>query len=97
MNIRLITFAVWLCALAVHAQLINGVSDRVVYTDQASFTIPTNAGYTYEVTLNGMPVAAGVTHTIRRVDYYDLVARRVLNAGGIVSNQLVRFIVLSSN
>jgi hypothetical protein len=49
------------------------------------------------VTLNGMPVAAGVTHTITRVDYYDLFARRVLTAGGVVSSQLVRFIVLSSN
>src|SRR5688572_10659810 len=60
MNIRLSTFAVWLCALSIHAQLINGVSDRVVYTDQASFSVPTNAGFTYQVTLNGMPVAAGV-------------------------------------
>ena len=57
MNTRFITLAVWLCALSIHAQLINGVADRVVYTDQASFSIPTNTGYTYEVTLNGMPVA----------------------------------------
>src|SRR5687767_12485441 len=97
MNIRLSILAVWLCALGVHGQLVNGVSDRVVYTDQASFSVPTNAGYTYQVTLNGMPVAAGVTHTIRRVDYYDLFARRVLNEGGVVSSQLVRFIVMSSN
>src|SRR5688572_326220 len=97
MNIRLSTLAVWLCAVSVHAQLINGVSDRVVYTDQASFNIPTNTGYTYEVTLNGMPVAAGVTHAITRVDYYDLFARRVLTAGGVVTSQLVRFIVMSSN
>ena len=97
MNIRLSIFAVWLCALGVHAQLINGVADRVVYTDQASFSIPTNTGYTYEVTLNGMPVAAGVTHTITRVDYYDLFVRRVLTSGGVTSSQLVRFIVLSSN
>ncbi len=97
MNIRLSILAAWFCALTVHAQLINGVSDRVVYTDQASFSIPTNTGYTYEVTLNGMPVAAGVTHTITRVDYYDLFTRRVLTSGGVVSSQLVRFIVLSSN
>jgi hypothetical protein len=97
MKLRLITLAGWVCALSVHAQLITGVADRVVYTDQASFNVPTNAGFTYEATLNGMPVAAGVTHTITRSDYYDLFARRVLNAGGVVSNQLIRFIVLSSN
>jgi hypothetical protein len=92
-------FAVVLCVLAatVQAQLINGVTDRTTYTDRASFTVPTNAGFTYQVTLNGMPLAAGVTHTIARMDYYDLFAQRVQNSGGAVSNQLVRFIVLSSN
>jgi len=97
MSIRLSTLAALLLATSVDAQLINGVTDRMVYTDQASFTVPTNAGYTYEVTLNGTPVVGGVTHTIRRADYYDLFARRVANVGGAVSNQLVRFIVLLSN
>jgi len=97
MSIRLSTLAAWLLALSVHAQLINGVTDRMSYTDQASFTVPTNSGFTYEVMLNGTPLPAGVTHTIRRMDYYDLFARRVQNSDGAVSNQLVRFIVQSSN
>lgn len=97
MKIWLSTLAAWLLALSVHAQLITGVNDRITYTDQATFTVPTNSGYTYEVTLNGLPIAAGVTHTIARMDYYDLFARRVLNDGGVTTSQLVRFIVLSSN
>src|SRR5688500_4092759 len=97
MNIRLSTLAAWLLALSVYAQLITGVTDRMSYTDSASFSVPTNAGYTYEVTLNGLPVAAGVTHTITRMDYYDLFAQRVQNSGGAVSNHLVRFILQSSN
>jgi hypothetical protein len=86
---------VW--ALAAQAQLISGVTDRITYTDAATFNVATNAGYTYAVTLNGAPIAAGVSHTIRRMDYYDLVARRTQVSDGAVVNQLVRFIVLSSN
>jgi hypothetical protein len=97
MKIRLSILAAWFLVFSVHAQLITGVNDRITYTDQATFTVPTNSGYTYEVTLNGLPIAAGVTHTIARMDYYDLFARRVLNDGGVTTSQLVRFIVLSSN
>lgn len=84
-------------ALSAQAQLINGVVDRASYTDAATFNVPTNAGFVYEVRLNGTAVAAGVSHTIRRMDYYDLWVRRTLSGGGGESNQLVRFIVLSSN
>jgi hypothetical protein len=80
-----------------HAQLISGVTDRITYTDSATFTVATNVGFTYAVTLNGAPIAAGVSQTITRMDYYDLVAQRTQNSNGAVSNQLVRFIVLSSN
>src|SRR5688572_3596756 len=84
-------------ALSGQAQLINGVVDRMSYTDAATFNVPTNAGFVYEVTLNGAPIAAGVSHTIRRMDYYDLFVHRTLSGGGGESSQLVRFIVLSSN
>ena len=79
------------------AQFISGVSDRVTYTDAATFTVATNVGFTYAVTLNGIPVAAGVSQTITRMDYYDLLVRRTQNSDGAVASQLVRFIVLSSN
>ncbi len=79
------------------AQLIVGVSDRASYTDSVSFNVPTNSGFTYQVTLNGVPVAAGVSHVLNRMDYYDLFARRTQISDGAVASQLVRFIVLSSN
>jgi hypothetical protein len=79
------------------AQLISGVTDRTSYTDVATFNVATNVGYVYEVTLNGLPVPAGVSQSIRRMDYYDLVAQRTPSGGGLTESQLVRFIVLSSN
>jgi hypothetical protein len=84
-------------AFNAQAQLISGVTDRTSYTDVATFNVPTNTGFTYEVTLNGAPVPAGVSQSVRRMDYYDLVAKRTQLSDGSVVSQLIRFIVLSSN
>lgn len=75
---------------------IQGVADRTSYTDSASFRVVTNAGFTYEVTLNGASVPAGVTNTVGVMDYYDLAVRRTETATSATTNALVRFIVLSS-
>jgi hypothetical protein len=48
---------------------IEGISDRTSYTDSASFRVVTNSGFRYGVTLNGVPVSAGVTNRITRMDY----------------------------
>ena len=76
---------------------VDGVADRTTYTDTASFRVQTNAGFTYQVTLNGAAVPAGATNRITRMDYYDLAVRRTETATSFVTNALVRFIVLSSN
>ena len=55
---------------------IDGVADRTTYTDRATFRVQTNAGFTYEVTLNGAPMPAGVSNTVARMDYYDLAVAR---------------------
>jgi len=93
LSVSLAFFSAW----SVQAQLITGVADRTVYTDTATFNVATSAGFTYEVTLNGLPVPAGSPQTIRRMDYYDLLARRTQISDGSVVSQLIRFIVLSSN
>src|SRR4051812_981992 len=95
-ELALVSVAFFL-ALTAHAQLITGVADRTVYTDSATFNVATAAGFTYEVTLNGTPVPAGSPQTVRRMDYYDLLARRTQISDGTVVSQLIRFIVLSSN
>ncbi len=76
---------------------IDGVADRVTRTNSATFRVQTNAGFSYVVTLNGVPVPAGVSNTVTKMDYYDLrVTRTDLNTLA-VTNALVRFIIESSN
>ena len=77
--------------LKAQAQLIVGVTDRAVYTDFATFTVPAAAGFTYEVTLNDTAVAAGVSQVVNVMDYYDLVARRTQVSDGSITSQSVRF------
>ena len=88
-----------LLALGARTQTItiDGVTDRATYNDAAAFRVQTNAGFTYQVTLNGVPVPAGVTNRTTRMDYYDLEVRRTDTTTSAVTNVLVRFIVLSSN
>ena len=76
---------------------ITGVADRTSYTDSATFQVVAQPGFTYKVTLNGKPVAAGVSQTVTTMDYYDLAVSRTEIATDDVTNALVRFIVLSSN
>src|SRR4026209_118049 len=83
--------------VSAQAQFITGVAERTSYTDQATFTVATNVGYVYSATLNGVPVPMGVSQTIRRMDYYDLLAQRTPSGGGVTERQLVRLIVLSSS
>ena len=54
------------------AQFITGVVDRTIYTDSATFTVNTNAGFAYEVMLNDAPVPAGVSRVVNVMDFYEL-------------------------
>jgi hypothetical protein len=96
------TFAALVMALTtafVQAQTITieGVSDRVTRTNSATFRVQTNAGFSYAVTLNGVPVPAGVSNTVTKMDYYDLAVTRTDLSTLAVTNVLVRFIVESTN
>lgn len=97
-RISLLFFGLALFATSVAAQTltIDGVADRTTYNDSATFRVQTNAGFSYAVTLNGAPVPAGVSNTVTRMDYYDLLVTRTDNNTLAVTNALVRFIVLSS-
>jgi hypothetical protein len=81
-----------------HAQTltIEGVADRANYRDSASFRVVSNAGFTYQVTLNGLPVPAGITNTVLIMDYYELAVKRTQTSDSSMTNALVRFIVDSS-
>ena len=97
-----LVFAALLLLAAVHSSLaqsivIDGIADRANRTNSASFRVQTNAGFSYMVTLNGVPVPAGVTNTVTKMDYYDLLVTRTDLNTLAVSNVLVRFIIESTN
>ncbi len=92
-------FVLGLFVLSVHAQsiTIDGLADRVTRTNSATFRVQTNAGFSYAATLNGVPVSAGVSNTVTKMDYYDLLVTRTDLGTLAVTNVLVRFIIESSN
>src|SRR3954469_16716796 len=51
---------------------INGVADKTVYNDSVTFTVPTQAGFTYAVFLNSNPASAGAPVTVNQADFYQL-------------------------
>ena len=77
--------------------VIYGVSDQGIYSDSVDFGVQTNVGWNYEATLNGVPITVGgVSHTVDRMDYYELLIQASEQTSGRVTNAFVRFIVRSS-
>src|SRR2546425_2366824 len=72
---------------------VNGVVDKTVYNDTVTFTIVTQAGYTYSAFLNTNPAPVGVAVTVDQPDYYELRGTRTQTSSGAGANPLVRFIV----
>ncbi len=97
-KIQITAFLFFLAAFSARAQaiLIDGVTDRSTYTDSVTLRVQTNAGFSYQVTLNGASIEAGVFHTVNKMDYYDLAVTRVDLFSSLVTNAVVRFIILSS-
>lgn len=81
-----------------HAQItVTGVSDRTAYTDQVTFTVVPEAGYTYDARLDGAAVPVGSPVLVTEVDYHDLRVARTNDATMAVSNSRVQFIVRLGN
>ena len=89
--------SLWTWRAQGQAITIQGVTDRQDLVGSASFRVVTNVGFSYEVTLNGVPKPAGITNTILIADYYDLVVRRTNLSDSTVTNALVRFIIRASD
>ena len=76
---------------------ITGVTDRYYnYSDSVTFTVGTQSGYSFQVTLDTNRVPTGVPITVNQVDYHELRVSATNLSTGVVSNALVRFIVQSS-
>ena len=92
-------FTLGLLAFASIAQgqlTINGVTDKTVYNDSATFTVVTQAGYNYSVLLDTNPAPAGTSVAVTSVDYHELRVSRTNQTTLDVTNRLIRFIVRSS-
>jgi hypothetical protein len=75
---------------------ILGVADKQISADAVSFRVPVSSGYAYAVTLDGRRVSADLNIAVTNADYHELSVSRTNMADGAVTNQLVRFIVRSS-
>jgi len=95
----LFSFLVVLVSIAtVRGQIpVNGVADQTIYNATASFSVPTAAGHSYLVLLDGKPVLAGLTNQVTQADYHELQVFRTNMTTLEVTNRLVRFIIQASD
>ena len=76
---------------------IDGVTDKKVYADRVSFTVRSEAGYDFTVTLNGSPVAVDVRTAVNEPEYYELKVLKERRSTRTQESRLVRFIVRASD
>ncbi len=76
---------------------VDGVTDKKVYADRVSFTVRSEAGYDYTVTLNGRPVAVDVRTEVNEPEYYELNVLKQRKSTRTEESRLVRFIVRASD
>ncbi|HWN93771.1 MAG TPA: hypothetical protein VNT99_01950, partial [Methylomirabilota bacterium] len=84
---------------AAFAQItISGVTDKAdpPYMDTVTFTIGTQAGYSYNATLNWKPIPTGTPVVVNVPDFYELRVDATNQATSAITNRYVRFIVRSS-
>jgi hypothetical protein len=90
--------AVFIITFSARGQIpVNGIADQGIYGASASFSVPTAAGHSYLVLLDGRPVLAGFTNQITQADYHELLVTRTNMTTGEVTNRLVRFIIRASD
>jgi len=72
---------------------VNGIVDQGDYSDTSLFSVPSTAGYSYYVTLDGSPIPTDVNTVVAAQDFHLLVISRTNLTTLAVSNRVVRFIV----
>src|SRR5262245_18638383 len=84
-------------AVSAMAQItISGVADKATYANSATFTITTQAGYSYNSTLNWNQTPTGVPVILSRPDFYELRVDATNQTTSAVTSRYVRFIVEAS-
>jgi len=83
-------------ALAGRAQTalnVTGVADKGSYNNTVTFSVATEAGYTYATYLNGDKVSSGGSYTINASDFYLLQVFRTNTTTSVITNRLFRIVV----
>ncbi len=75
---------------------VSGLTSQEVYADSVSFTINSEAGYSYSASINDTPVDIDSQITISEPEYYELTILRTELATNIEDSLLIQFIVRSS-
>jgi len=88
----------WLAGiLSVSGQItVNGVADRGNYSETVTFTVVTEAGFSYAAFLNTNSIPTGVPVTVNRPDFYELRVFRTNDTGGALSSLYLKFLVIAS-
>src|SRR3954462_8249441 len=88
--IGLALFSAAISAFGQATLTINGVTDRSKYTDTVTFSVPSTAGYSYQVLLDGKQVPTDANQVVNVMDYHELSVSRTNISTLDVSNRLVR-------
>jgi len=76
---------------------VDGVGDKVVYTDHAEFTVNSEAGYTYDVvTLNDDPIPTDTLIELDYAEYFLLYVHRINDTTLAEESLTIQFIIRDS-
>lgn len=73
---------------------VNGISDETSRDNRATFTIPSEAGFTIEAVLDGTPVALDTPVEITEAGYYELSVTKTNDSDLSEESELIKFIVI---
>ena len=75
---------------------VNGIADQEIENDQASFTVPSEAGFTIVAQLNGTPVVLDANTVVSMPGYYELGVSKTNDSDASEESITIQFIVLDS-
>ncbi|HXF11136.1 MAG TPA: hypothetical protein VN625_10155, partial [Desulfuromonadaceae bacterium] len=92
-----VLWAIALAAPSVFGQIpVTGLTDKTIYNDSVTFTVPSQAGFNYRILLDTNIVPTDTATVVSRVEYHELQIFRTNQVTLDATNQTYRFIVRSS-
>jgi hypothetical protein len=92
----LLSAALLLPAVGFAQFTITGVADKGNYNNSVTLTVVTQAGYSYNATLNWKPVAVSTPVIVNQPDFYELRVDATNQTTSAVTSRYLRFLVVAS-